>query len=508
MHVRKTFRNIFSTWVGYGFSLLVGFLLAPFIVHHLGNTGYGIWILISSLTGYFGMLDLGLRQSVSRYVSHYMGLDDHMNVNRTLVNALAMLGTGGILAGSIALLIVFNFSVFKIEPQFAASAKIALLVAALNVSLALPMSIFNTVLFSLERFDILTAATIASTLTRTVLVVVFVSRGAGVTALAVIMLVASCCEYVTNAIAVRVLYQQLALTPKLLDWSRCRELFGFSIFRFIWIVANQLIFYSDSVVIGIVLNAAAITYYAIAGSLVNYGRNIVSLAADTFQPAATRLNVIRDFAGLRRLQIFGTQVCLLIGLPICIGYMSLGKEFIVLWMGKGYASSAIFLIVLTLSQFTSMSQYISAVILVAMAKHRVLAYIAIGEGLANLLLSIILIQKVGLIGVAIGTVIPQLITTSCLLPLYTVRAVGLPFSEYFTRAVLRPFIAAAPVALVAYALAHIPTYQSWFSFAAKAFLVTLSFAVSALLICFTKAQRESLRSNISPFALAASTGTE
>ena len=241
MQTRKILRNILSTWVGYGLSLLAGFLLAPFIVHHLGNTGYGIWTLITSLTGYFGMLDLGLRQSVGRFVSRYMGLGDHENVNRTLVNALAMLATAGILAGGITVTVALNFGLFKIEPQFAAAAKLALLIAGFNIALALPMSIFNTVLFSLERFDILTAAAIFSTLTRTGLVILFVNGGAGVVALAGITLIASCIEFLTNAIAAKRLYRHFSLTPRLLSWRGCRELFGFGIFRFVWIVANQLI---------------------------------------------------------------------------------------------------------------------------------------------------------------------------------------------------------------------------------------------------------------------------
>lgn len=486
--------------MGYGASLLVGFLLAPFIVHHLGNTGYGIWMLITSLTGYCGMLDLGLRQSVGRYVSRYMGLEDHKNVNRTLVNALGMLTAGGLLAVIIGLLIVINFQHFKIDPRFAGAAKTALLITALNITLALPMSIFNTILFSLERFDILTIASLASTVSRAVLVIVFIGHGGGVATLAVISALSSCCEYITNAVAAIRLYRPLALTPTLLDASRCRELLGFGIFRFLWIIANQLIFYTDSVVIGLFLNAAAITHYVIAGSLVNYGRNVVSLAADTFQPAATRFHARGDFANLQRLQVFGTQVCLLIGLPICVGYVFLGKEFISLWMGKNYAGSAVFLTVLTISQFTSISQYISATILVSMAKHRVLAYIAITEGIANLALSVFLIQKVGLIGVAIGTVIPQLITTTWLLPAYTLKAVGLQFTDYVKRAALQPFIAAIPAALMAYILAQLHVRLSWFSLSSKAILVLASFAASAWWICLEPGQRERLRDRV--FSLA------
>ena len=59
--MRVILRNIFSNWTGYLITILVGFFLAPFVLHHLGNTGYGVWTLVLSLTGYFGLLDLGIR---------------------------------------------------------------------------------------------------------------------------------------------------------------------------------------------------------------------------------------------------------------------------------------------------------------------------------------------------------------------------------------------------------------------------------------------------------------
>src|SRR5258706_16247164 len=96
--MRIILRNIFSNWTGYLITMVAGFLLSPFVVNHLGNTGYGIWTLVLSLTGYFGMLDLGIRSSVGRFVARYLALNNDGNVNRTVSTALALLGGGGLLA--------------------------------------------------------------------------------------------------------------------------------------------------------------------------------------------------------------------------------------------------------------------------------------------------------------------------------------------------------------------------------------------------------------------------
>ena len=59
---RTIARNVVWNWAGMATPMLAGFVIAPFLVHRLGELRYGEWILISSMTNYFGLLDLGIRQ--------------------------------------------------------------------------------------------------------------------------------------------------------------------------------------------------------------------------------------------------------------------------------------------------------------------------------------------------------------------------------------------------------------------------------------------------------------
>src|SRR5207249_1908173 len=68
-HLPSALRNIFSNWAGFICSSIISFFLSPFVVHHLGNSAYGIWILMGSLTGYLGLLNLGVRGAVTKYVA-------------------------------------------------------------------------------------------------------------------------------------------------------------------------------------------------------------------------------------------------------------------------------------------------------------------------------------------------------------------------------------------------------------------------------------------------------
>ena len=68
-------KNVGSSWFALGVDVVVGVLLSPFILHRLGDTAFGVWVLIFSITGYYGLFDLGIRSSIVRYVSKFSATD-------------------------------------------------------------------------------------------------------------------------------------------------------------------------------------------------------------------------------------------------------------------------------------------------------------------------------------------------------------------------------------------------------------------------------------------------
>ena len=72
--VNQIAKNVFSNWTGYLINVVVSFFISPFIVHTLGNTGYGIWVFVGSITGYLGIMDFGMRYLERKLVPWYEGL--------------------------------------------------------------------------------------------------------------------------------------------------------------------------------------------------------------------------------------------------------------------------------------------------------------------------------------------------------------------------------------------------------------------------------------------------
>src|SRR5208282_4614601 len=104
-------RNILSNWTCYIFSLGINFFVAPYVVRHLGNERYGVWTIVLSLTGYLGLLDLGVRGAVTRYTARYHAQSNHTRTNETTSAAMATF----LLTSLIALLVSIVFAVFVIQ---------------------------------------------------------------------------------------------------------------------------------------------------------------------------------------------------------------------------------------------------------------------------------------------------------------------------------------------------------------------------------------------------------
>src|SRR5947207_5423551 len=85
---RRIAQNVLSNWLALAITTMVGFFLSPFVVHHLGNLAYGVWVLIASLVSYMNLLDLGLRGAVTRFVSKGTAQDDHEQSSQAVSGAL------------------------------------------------------------------------------------------------------------------------------------------------------------------------------------------------------------------------------------------------------------------------------------------------------------------------------------------------------------------------------------------------------------------------------------
>ncbi|MGA8507756.1 MAG: flippase [Candidatus Sulfotelmatobacter sp.] len=445
----QVLRNVGSSWFALGVNVLVGIFLSPYILHRLGDEAFGLWILIFSVTGYYGLFDLGIRSSIVRYVAKYSATEEHDELNG-LVNT-AMFGYSGIGIVAMAVTLIATYyvnSIFRIPTEFVVTARWLLLMVGTSVSLGFPLGVFSGILEGLQRFYLLNFTSISSTLIRALFIVIALRHGRGLLTVALITLALPLLSALVNAAAVfRNL--RLRLGFRYVSRSSLRRIASYSGTTFLIIMAGRLRFKTDALVIGTFVSATAITFFTIGSRLVDYASEVVSSLAQLFVPMSSQSHATGDLDGLRRIFVVGNRACAFIIFPITAILTILGKSIIEAWVGPKYvATSYPVLLVLLYPTTLMLAQSASGRTLWGMAKHRTWAWVVLAEGASNLILSVILVRPYGILGDAIGTAIPLTCSMIFFLPRHLCRLLGIKLTTYLHRAFVLPLVLCVPMVVV------------------------------------------------------------
>jgi O-antigen/teichoic acid export membrane protein len=444
----RTLTNVLSSGGGLVVNIAVGFFLSPFVLHHLGDDAFGLWILIFSLTGYYGIFDFGIRSSLVRYVSKFQATGDKEHLAR-LINTSLFIYTclGLILMVPTVLGSFYVDRFFHIPTAFLHDAKILFFMVGTCIAVGFPLGMSGGILEGLQRFYLLNSTNIVGTLIRAALIIYFLHRGFGLLTVAFITM---SMPLLMSAIR-GVIAQNIVTIPygwRYVDRESFKQVANYGSVTFMIIVAARLRFKSDAVIIGTFLSAAAITRFSIGSRLVDYAGETVSSLAQIFTPMASQFHATGDYDGLRKIFISGNRACAFIMFPIAVALIVMGKSVIEAWVGPQYISSYIILLIALIPATLYNAQTTSNRILFGMSMHKALATVVLIEGVSNIILSVALVRPLGIVGDTIGTAIPLFCTAVFFLPRHLCRKLEVPLFKFISEAYFYPAVLCIPMALV------------------------------------------------------------
>ena len=439
--------NVVSSWGGLGVNIAVGFFVYPFILHHLGDEASGLWTLIYSFTGYYGIFDFGIRSSLIRYVSKFRATGDKDELTRLINTSLFTYTCVGLFLLIPTTVGVFYVDrVFQIPANFRYDARILFLMVGYATALGFPLGISGGVLEGLQRFDLINWSNITATLLRAGLIIYVLRHGLGLLSVALITV---SLPLISSAVLSVFAHRLLAVSygRKYVGWESLRQVASYGSVTFVIIVAFRLRFKTDAVIIGTFLSAAAITHFTIGARLVDYAAEVVSSMAQIFTPMSSHFHATGNYEQLRRMFVAGNRACALIMFPMTVAFVVMGKSLIEAWVGPRYLSSYIILLIVLIPSTFYEAQSTSNRLLFGMSLHRSLAYVVLLEGIANVILSVVLIRPLGIVGDALGTAIPLLCTALFFLPRHMCRVLDIPIRKFIVDAYFFPVILCLPMIL-------------------------------------------------------------
>ena len=223
-------RNVSTRYLAIAAEMIVGLLVLPFNVAHLGKSAYGLWMLTASITAYFSVLDLGYSGALVKFVAQYRAKRDVHALNEVLSTTFYLFAAFGVAAYVVAIVVaVYLGRIFHLTPDQVHLGRIVLLVISVNVATGIACSVFGGVINGFQRYDLNNIVATASAVVSAIVNVLVLSAGYGLVELVVATtLVRMLTYWVYRANAYRV-FPGLRLRVQSFSRSRLREVTMFSV---------------------------------------------------------------------------------------------------------------------------------------------------------------------------------------------------------------------------------------------------------------------------------------
>src|SRR5262249_25581044 len=173
-------------------------------------------------------------------------------------------------------------------------------------------------------------------------------------------------------------------------------------------------------------------------------KNLIRSLTTTLTPAVSALEARGSTNAIRDLFLTGCRYALYLALPIQIGLILFGGSFLELWLRDATfrINGEPVLWALAATMGVAMMQSVAARVLYGTGKIRLFARLMLLEALLNLGLSIALIGRLGILGVALGTAIPNI--AMCLVVIAQVCwMLGVGLKDLWQESISKPVLAAA-----------------------------------------------------------------
>ena len=317
----------------------IGLVLTPYIIRSLGDAEYGLYTLIGAFVGYMTVLDLGLNNTIIRYVAKYRAENDKAGEEK-------FLGTSILIYVAIALLVCFIGVILflNLESIFSGSltddelskAKIMFLVLLFNIAVTLPGGAFEAICSGYEHFVYPRAMKIVRYLIRSAAVVGLLYYGGDAIGLVVLDTIMNLSIILSNGYYV-LKKLKVSFSFKGFDKILVKEIFGYSIWIFVMALVYQFQFKGGQIILGIETNTTVVAVYAVGILLGSYYGAFASAINSVFLPRAMKMIVANSNSRMLENEVvkIGRYTFSVLFL-ILIGFFFFGESFITFWVGSTY----------------------------------------------------------------------------------------------------------------------------------------------------------------------------
>lgn len=431
--VRNTLANGLGTFSGVAISLI----LTPFLIHGFGEAAFGVWALalsISFLGGYASLADLGIEGAAARYVAEARSDQDADRLNRVVSTAMAVFSGVALLITPLLVLLAGPLvDLFDVTGDLRDDAVLCFALVAAQLAFELPARVFFAVLEGAQRFTLYQVIEFVRAIAQAALFTTALVLDLGIGALGGGLALSSLVVLALGAWLARRTVPGLSVRPRLVRRDVFRDLmqFGGSLLfiRLTGVIYRQM----DKAIIGLAMGTRFVTTYEIANRIHAGAAMVQSVAASALLPAAAYQRAHAEV--LRELYLRGSSYATAVSLPVTVAAFIFAEPLVRTWVGKDLTEAAgptrLFLVYLIFV----VTHLVGSAMVVALGRVRFVMLVGAANLVVNLVISLILVDPLGIEGVIIGTLVGQALAWVPLL-VHFLREFEVPLRTWARRVVL------------------------------------------------------------------------
>ncbi len=413
---------------------LISVLYTPFLIAKLGQNEYGLYSLVTSIIGYLTILDLGFGNALIVYTSKFRAQKKYDEEKKLHGMFFVIFCIIGLITGILGLIIYFN-----VENIFGSSmtlteiskAKIMMLILSFNLVVTFSFSIYTSIITAYEKFVYQKIIALISTLLKPLIMIPFLYLGYKSITMAVIITAVNIFVLISNYLFCK---KKLNINIKYngFDKKLFKLIFGYSIFLFLGSIVDKVNWSVDQFILGAMAGTAAVSIYSVASLLNTLFINLSTAISGVLLPKMSQMvannasseKMTKEFIKVGRIQYY-------IIFLMASGLVLFGKQFICMWVGKEFIESYYVALILILPLCFPLIQNLGLSIMQAMNKYKFKSISTFIMAIFNVLISIILVKKYGVIGAAMGTAIALIICNIFIINIYYYRVIKINVIKFW-----------------------------------------------------------------------------
>ncbi|HZW20472.1 oligosaccharide flippase family protein [Noviherbaspirillum sp.] len=423
-------RNSLWNLSGSAVPMIVALATVPLLIGALGVEGFGIVTMVTSVVGYFGVLDINLTSGAIKYLAEHHASGDRRRFAETFWFGAMFYGALGLLGATaiffFAETLVGRF--FEVSDALRDETVFAFQLGALGFALTQVQSYLLVVPQALQRYDRSAQSEAFFGVVVNLASVAAAMAGAGVVG----VIVARLCVSAAN-----VLYLCWMIRSFKLDMAPCRPrkdvraaLTSFSAYAYLSKIASTLHQHADKLIVGAIAGPVALTFYTVPVTLAGRILGLTYRLSSVIYPRASALAGAGRIAELHPVYLGVMRYVTYINLAALGIIVLAGDEFLRRWVGDEFVQQGYpVLVLMTLALLCDSLTNIPSLVNDALGHPRVTGRFALASGLCGVLMVYLGTTFGGIVGAAAGHLTSSLVLGSIFLVFVHGRTVPVAFGE-------------------------------------------------------------------------------